>query len=135
MAAVRDHRAAGVPTEKLVLGVAFYGRHWTDVSAGDSHGLGQPGSPGESTFGGTRYSNIAPNLVNKAGFVRHWDTVAQAPWLWHAEDGIFISYDDPESLRAKAAFIKEENLAGVMFWQYSTDHKNQLLDTLYKTLR
>ncbi|HEY7883495.1 MAG TPA: glycoside hydrolase family 18 protein [Cellvibrionaceae bacterium] len=135
MSAIQNHLDAGVPVEKLVLGVAFYGRHWTDVSAGDNHGLGQPGSPGESTFGGTRYNNIAPNLVNAAGFTRHWDPVAQAPWLWHAKEGVFISYDDPESLTAKAAFIKEKNLAGAMFWQYSSDYKNQLLDVLYQKLR
>ena len=133
-AAVKLHLAAGVPAAKIVVGVAFYGRHWTDVGP-ENNGLFQPGNAGASSFGGGRYSNLAPNIINQQGFVRHWDEVARAPWLYNAGQKIFISYDDPESLKNKASYIKTHGLAGAMFWQYTSDYEHQLLDTLNRYLR
>jgi GH18 family chitinase len=37
-------------------------------------------------------------LVGRDGSVRYWDPDAQAPF-WNADRRIFISYDDPESMR------------------------------------
>ena len=53
--------------------------------------------------------------------MRRWDAQAQAPFLWNAEKRIFISYDDPESLRVKSRYVLERGLAGVMFWEYYAD--------------
>ena len=41
--AVREFIAAGVPPAKVVVGVPFYGRAWTDIK-GEGTGLYQPGS-------------------------------------------------------------------------------------------
>lgn len=129
-AAVRDHLAAGVPAHKLVLGVAFYGRQWVNVHP-ENNGLYQVGYTGETGFGDNRYSNLAPSLVNKQGFVRYWDAVARAPWLWNAEQQIFISYDDAQSLREKSSYVLQHGLGGIMFWQYTSDYNNELLNTIY----
>lgn len=133
-AAVRDHLAAGVPAHKLVMGVAFYGRQWVNVHP-ENNGLYQMGYTGETTFGNNRYSNLAPNLVNKQGFVRYWDPVARAPWLWNAEQQIFISYDDPQSIRKKSEYVLQHGLSGIMFWQYTSDHQNELLTTIHNALQ
>jgi len=74
-------------------------------------------------------------MVGKVGWVRRWDPVSQAPWLWHPERHIFITYDDPESLRVKSRYILENGLAGAMFWQYYSDPTGQLLGTLFTELR
>ncbi|WP_339615693.1 glycoside hydrolase family 18 protein [uncultured Gilvimarinus sp.] len=127
--AVRNHIAAGVPANKLVMGVAFYGRHWTEVDA-NANGYKQLAKAGENPYGSSRFNNLAPNLVNKNGFVRYWDDVAKAPWLWSESDRIFISYEDPQSLAAKTHYIHDKGLAGVMFWQYTSDYQTQLLDAI-----
>jgi chitinase len=127
--AVRNHIEAGVPAHKLVMGVAFYGRHWTDVER-NNRGYKQPAKAGKNPYGSTSYNNLAPNLLNKNGFSRYWDDVAKAPWLWNEEEGIFISFEDPQSLTAKARYIRDHNLAGVMFWQYTSDYQHRLLDAL-----
>jgi chitinase len=67
--------------------------------------------------------------------VRRWDRAAQAPYLFHAEKRIFVTYDDPESLRVKSRYILEHGLGGVMFWQYYSDPTGALLDTLNRELR
>ena len=131
--AAREFLEAGVPAAKLVLGVPFYGRAWGDVGA-DAHGLYQPGSKPVERID-TSYGQIAASLVGRDGFVRYWDPDAQAPYLWNADRRIFISYDDPESMRLKARYILDHHLAGAMFWQYSDDPSGALLEALFSGLR
>lgn len=127
---VQGHIDAGVPPEKIVLGVAFYGRGWTDVN-GENNGLFQPVNGKGISF---PYGTLEEEYIDKNGFVRHWDESAQAPYLWNAESKTFISYDDVESLTHKAAFVKSKGLGGVMFWEYSQDTKGVLLNTLFTQL-
>jgi chitinase len=131
--AVRDFLAAGVPARKLVLGVPFYGRIWSDVTA-ENDGLYKPGKAPPAPID-VSYASLATKLVGRDGYVRHWDPVARAPFLWNADKRHFVSYDDPESLELKCAYVRERGLAGVMFWEYSVDATGALLDTLFNELR
>jgi chitinase len=131
--AVRDFVAAGVPAGKLVLGVPFYGRAWGEVN-GDNAGLYQQGKPVTEAIE-TSFGSLADKLVDRGGYVRHWDRQAQAPFLWNKEKRIFISYEDPESLRLKCRYILEQGMAGAMFWEYYADRTGALLDTLFTGLR
>ena len=77
---------------------------------------------------------MSTTLIDRAGFVRMWDGQAQAPYLWNKETRTFISYEDPESLRLKGAYILEKGLAGAMFWEYYNNRTGVLLHTLFTTL-
>ena len=130
-AAVRQFLAAGVPPAKLLLGAAFYGREFGDVQA--SHdGLYQ-------TYGRYRGEHPWPQLkrdyIGRAGFVRHWDAKARAAWLWNPRTRTFISYDDPRSIAAKAAYVKEHGLGGIMYWEQSHDPDGELVDAIWEGLR
>ena len=127
--AVRDYLAAGVPAAKIVLGVPFYGRQWGNVQ-GD--GLYQPGGPPKEKVE-TGYGS--PASRGEGGWQRRWDSRSQAPYLWHPEKKIFVTYDDPESLRIKSRYILENGLGGVMFWQYYSDTTGELLGALNDELR
>jgi chitinase len=70
----------------------------------------------------------------KNGFVRYFDPVASAPYLYNAEKQIFVSYDDPESLKLKCKYVLSHKLAGVMFWDYESDSSGALLDALNEGL-
>lgn len=129
---VREFLNAGVPASKLVLGVPFYGHAWAEVEpVGD--GLYQEGKPPRERVG-THYESLAA-LVTQPGWVRRWDALAQAPYLWNAEKRVFIAYDDPESLRLKSRYIREHGLGGAMFWEYKADPTGTLLGTLFDGLR
>jgi chitinase len=130
--AVKEFLAAGVPPSKLVVGVPFYGRGWSGVAA-DRNGRYQPGKPIEPRMD-LNYSHLASDVIGRDGFVRYWDTEAQAPYLWNAERKIFITYEDPESLGRKTQYIREHGLAGAMFWEYNSDLSGALLDALYRGL-
>jgi len=129
--AVREFLAAGVPAAKLVMGVPFYGRGWRDVNP-VAEGLYQSGSAVEKM--NLAYGRLADEVVGREGFIRRWDAIAQAPFLWNGERRIFISYDDPESMRLKAEYVRAKGLGGVMFWQYAEDPSGALLDALHTTL-
>jgi chitinase len=130
--AVKEFLAAGVPPSKLVVGVPFYGRGWSGV-APDRNGRYQPGKPIEPRMD-LNYSHLASDVIGRDGFVRYWDTEAQAPYLWNAERKIFITYEDPDSLGRKTQYIREHGLAGAMFWEYNSDLSGALLDALYRGL-
>ena len=76
------------------------------------------------------------DYINKNGFVRYWDADAKAPYLWNANTHLFISYADEESFTDKLNYVKDQKLAGVMFWEYVYDlEQNKLLNKLNHDLR
>ena len=67
-------------------------------------------------------------------YERHWDAVAEAPYLWNPQTRTFVSLDDPESLRLKAQYVRRHNLGGIMYWEHSHDPGEELLDVLAESL-
>ncbi len=125
---VRAYEKAGVPAEKILLGVPFYGREWGEVP-GQNHGLFQAGKVIPGAY--APYSAITTNLMGTgAGYIRYWDDAAKAPYLYNAEKHIFVSYEDPESLSVKCKYVREHKLGGVMFWEYFGDSSGKLLETI-----
>ncbi len=117
---------AGVPSEKLVMGIAFYGKGWQMDSTGNN-GLYRKAV--KSARGGG-FTYLKDSLIGMNGFSRFWDTAARAPYLFNSDKKIFISYDDEESVREKCAYVKQYKLGGAMFWEYNSDKKQYLLRTL-----
>ena len=125
-ASVRRFESEGVPAQKIVLGVPFYGHVWGNVPPAN-HGLFQTGSPVPNAF--ARYRDIVGSLLGQ-GFTRYWDRSASVPYLYNAQKQQFVSYEDPESLALKCAYVQRMHLAGVMFWEYDGDASSALLDTI-----
>jgi chitinase len=129
-AAVRQFLAAGVPPEKLLLGAAFYGREFDDVQAAHD-GLYQAYGRYQ---GEHRWPELERDYIGRNGFVRHWDAQAMAPWLWNPRTHQFISYDDPRSIAAKAAYVKAHRLGGIMYWEQTNDPDGELVDAIWEGL-
>jgi chitinase len=127
---IRQYELAGVPANKIVLGVPFYGHVWGEVPP-QNHGLFQPGKPVPNSF--SKYRDITATMLPQ-GFTRYWDAAAAVPYLYSEEKRIFISYEDPESLAAKCKYVLDHKLAGVMFWDYSSDSDGSLLNALNSSL-
>lgn len=116
--------AAGVPVEKLVMGLAFYGRVYTLASA-TKKGIGDSIINRER---GRGYSTIKDSLVDQNGFIAHRDKKAKAPYLYNPSNRQFITYDDEWSVKKKCKYVLHRKMGGVMFWEYSSDPKEYLLD-------
>lgn len=115
--AVRYYREHGVPEDKLVLGVPFYGRGFK-VNANANNGLYQPYSaPADAGD----WRRIRADLLGKPGWQRHWHPVAQAPWLYSPVEKVFISYEDATSIGIRARYAREQKLRGVFTWELTGD--------------
>ncbi|HWE36082.1 MAG TPA: glycoside hydrolase family 18 protein, partial [Isosphaeraceae bacterium] len=126
-ASVRHYVEAGVPRDKLVVGVPFYGKGWVVADTKDD-GLNQPPAKnppkGFSPGFDVAYRDIPAKLP---GASRHWSAKAKAPYLFDPARKIFFGYDDPESLRLKAEYAREHNLGGLMIWELSQDDREGTL--------
>ena len=127
---VEAFERAGVPANKLVLGVPFYGHEWGQVSD-RNHGLYQPGKEIPNAY--APYSAISQSMIDH-GFTRYWDTAASVPYLYNPDRQVFVSYEDPDSLRAKGKYVLEHKLGGVMFWDYNGDPSGSLLEAVGESL-
>jgi len=130
-ASVRAFELAGVPAEKILLGVPFYGHVWGEVADRD-HGLMQPGKAVPNAY--APYSAVTGTMLDH-GFIRYWDPIASVPYLYNPEKHIFVSYEDTESLAAKCRYVLIHKLGGVMFWDYSGDPSGALLGAINESLR
>jgi chitinase len=117
--AIDRYLAEGVPAEKLLLGLPFYGRGWRGVSAVDA-GLcqGARGVPrGTYEKGVEDYSVLAAR--NMPSFC---DANAGAHWTFDGQE--FWTFDNPLSIAWKTSYIRGHNLRGAMFWEMSGDSSN-----------
>jgi chitinase len=119
----------GVKSGQIVIGAAFYGKGWRGVPP-ENNGLYQLNRG--QWRGSGRYSAIREKYEDKNGFVRHWDPIAMAPFLYNAKDSIFISYEDTVSIRLKTKYAANTGLGGIMFWSLGSDtDKDGLVDAIY----
>ena len=145
--AINHYMQKGAPASKLTAGLPIYSREWRDVKAGNSNGLYQPSTanqppPGSWDEPGVPsgvhdYKDLVSSYINKNGYVRYWDDVAKAPYLYNPNQmgGHFISYEDTQSLGHKLNYISDQNLAGAMFWELTQDvapGPNSLIDKIYE---
>jgi len=82
------------------------------------------------------YSNGV--FAGGAGYTRHWNAQAQVPFLYSPTAKRFITYDDAESMRVKAAYTNQQGLGGMMFWEASEDVTTpgaSLSDAVYEGMR
>lgn len=122
--AVDYYRRHGVPRDKIVLGVPFYGQGFRVVSAGEQAGLYQP-QVGTVEVGDWR--DIKRDLLPDPTWQRHRHPVARSPWLYHPGTQTFVSYEDAESILERAAFAARQGLRGAFTWQLAGDDDEHTL--------
>ncbi|RKP37176.1 glycoside hydrolase [Dimargaris cristalligena] len=136
---ITDWLAAGFPPNKLVAGLAMYGRTMLASGAMTSSDIyttqvkqAVKGDKDDAVWQGPcnkdpaqfstvwKYKNLrsegilANGNTTGAGWTRNWDTKSQTPWLFNEQTKNFISYDDPTSLRIKVDYARQQQLGGVM---------------------
>ncbi|KAI9026001.1 glycoside hydrolase superfamily [Phycomyces nitens] len=151
---------AGVPANKLVAGIAFYGRATTAkqnmLITGSQYQPQITGKPaqGDSLDGPWKDSSCPADAGSRTGiwrygkmrsqgllssatkavspWVRTWDNVSQTPWLFNPKTKTYITYDDPASIAVKVNHALCKNLGGVMIWSAEQDSSNgELLNAVY----
>ncbi|MFA7366722.1 MAG: glycosyl hydrolase family 18 protein [Bacilli bacterium] len=123
---INAYHSLGIPKEKIVLGIAFYG-HGFKVSNAGNNGMG---ADTDTAVAGNKFTIsyraiVNDYLSNPETYTVYYDDAAKASWLYG--NGTVISYDDPRSIAAKCDYVNDNDLGGVMFWQYSQDHTDSIL--------
>jgi chitinase len=122
--AVMDHIEFGIPREKIVLGIPFYGKRWKDVGP-ENNGLYQPG-----TFDRGLSQDKIHELQSDPAYQEGWDYGAENAFLYSQEKLEWVTFENRKSIEHKIYFMKKEQLAGVMFWELSEDPSGSLLDAI-----
>ncbi|MBW8824482.1 MAG: glycoside hydrolase family 18 protein [Xanthomonadales bacterium] len=121
--AVEYYRAHGVPADRIVVGLPFYGRGYR-VSSDANDGLYQPYS---GTYPVGDWRTIKAKLLGDPAWRQHWHPGAQSPWLFNAREHVFVSYENPRSIGIRAQFAHDHGLRGVFTWELAGDDDEQSL--------
>ncbi len=102
----------GLPAEKLLLGISFYGQRFEGANA--------MYRPLNTTGGGTITYPEVSQLIGK-GWTQRRDAAAGVPYLTKDGGMGVISYDDPESVALKCQYVRDQQLGGVILWHLGQD--------------
>lgn len=135
---------AGVPKEKLILGVPSYLRAVTNAPS-TNNGLYQSfnyqtpfvgdmddnrqGHEGNAQGQQSYYSTIMGSPTAKWDFTKYpvhdlknSANMSYASWLYSNDgNGIFASYDTVDVINTKVQYVKDQGLAGMMMWEMISD--------------
>jgi chitinase len=113
---------AGLPPNKLVVGVPYYARSYGNVPP-ENNGLFQRAGPAPREWTGTNVdvAHLSRAKLEAAGFRVFTEPDAQAPFAYNPSTGVWITYDDAESLARKADYVRARGLRGMMIWEAGSD--------------
>ncbi|GAB6023612.1 Chitinase 5 [Chamberlinius hualienensis] len=136
----------GADRDKLIMGIAFYGRTYT-LGSKESNSLGSPvqkwntdgGSPGPYTnaSGFLAYYEIC-DYIQKGGWNVKYDSVGKCPYMY--KDLNWVGYEDADSIKIKLDYLKQMGYGGAMLWAIDMDDfrgtcgtKDILIETIRPT--
>ncbi|XP_071128446.1 acidic mammalian chitinase-like [Mytilus edulis] len=138
--AVKMWLNSGTPKEKLIMGMASYGRSFILNNTSET-GLGAPTS-GQGTAGSTTkekgflsYYEICYDIMYQ-NWTEIWLDEQKVPFAYH--DNQWISFETPKSIAIKTKYIIDNGLGGGMMWALDLDDfhgvcgqgKNPLMKTM-----
>lgn len=111
---VQAHLDAGVPADKLVMGMPFYGRG------------GGEGFPRFYDFNKKGYSKE---------YTEKWDDIAKVPYLIDSNGRMVLGFENLRSIGFKCQYILNKQLRGGMYWEYSDDNdQGDFCRTVYEII-
>lgn len=110
---VKAHLEAGVPADKLVVGVPFYGKGKRSYRSGHD------------------FKRIYPI---PEGYTEMWDEAANAPYVVDGEGNFVFGFENERSLKDKVSYIKDNGLRGIMNWDYAGDDADLTLTRIMHTI-
>ena len=104
---------AGMPSEKILLGIPFYGRLGATITKS--------------------YDDLRKDYINKNGYEIAFDKQAQVPYL--VKDGKFaMSYDNALSIFLKGQYVLRNCLGGIFSWTSTYDQANILAKSMNQSI-
>lgn len=103
---VEDYVNHGVPFDKMMLGLGFYGR-------GD----------------GTHYSQWTSTMQARPydDLTEQWDSIGCVPYIADADGVLTVGYENPRSIAIKCDYLKDKGFRGAMIWRTELDTDSMTL--------
>jgi chitinase len=113
--AIAKLKSLGIPSNKLLLGIGFYGRGWTGVTQSAPGGTATGAAPGTYEAGIDDYEVLktecpATGTVGGTAYAK-----CGSEW-W--------SYDTPATIATKMTWLDSQGLGGAFSWELSGDTAN-----------
>lgn len=105
--AIDAHLKAGVPCEKLVMGMPLYGR----------------GKQGYTT---------EPDSTK--GVTERWHGQSMVPYLVDSQGELVMGFENERSISIKCQYIIDHRLLGGMYWEYGDERQEKLRNTISQIL-
>ncbi|MBG0565134.1 glycoside hydrolase family 18 protein [Actinoplanes aureus] len=102
----------GVPAEKVLIGIGFYGRGWTGVTGAEPGAAATGPAPGRHAKGMEDYRVLADRCP---------PTGTVGGTAYARCGGQWWSYDTPETIGAKVAYARSRSLGGLFAWELAGD--------------
>ncbi|MEE1927498.1 glycoside hydrolase family 18 chitinase [Streptomyces sp. TRM 70351] len=126
-AAINKLKAKGVPAQKLLLGIGFYGRGWTGVTQSAPGGTATGPAPGAYEQGIEDYKVLKARCPATG-------TIAGTAYAHCGNQ--WWSYDTPATIDGKMDWAKQQGLGGAFFWELSGDTTNgELITAIHNGLK
>lgn len=107
---------AGMPSEKILLGVPFYGRYGATLTK--------------------TYDQILQEyLINNPNYSVRWDNTAKASYIVDQLDKFVLSYDNALALYFKGQYVRDNCLGGMFSWQSGMDKNNILSKFMVQSIK
>lgn len=106
--AVQTYLNAGMPANKLVLGIPFYGRR---------------------SFSNAPLSINYKNIIQldpQSYKIDNWDEKASVPYVTYNGE-YYCGYDNEKSIEIKGKWLLEKGMKGMMYWDYDGDDNSRTL--------
>jgi chitinase len=136
--AVNNFLNNGVASDKLGIGIAFYGYVWLGGSGTSTGGVTQPRQSWTNapTVTTPSFTTIMTDYYQSNLY--QWDASAQAAYLSisnaNPASDMFISFDNQRTCQAKVSYARNHALGGVMIWELAQDHTASLPDPLLQSI-
>lgn len=116
---VQRYLTAGVPSQKLILGIPAYGVGWHLTKNNEKPESSLVSSIINHNEENLSYSSIKKNYIDNGASI-FWDSNAKASYI--IDNNKFITYESVESIKEKNNYIKKHNLGGIMLWEITQDN-------------
>lgn len=120
---VNAYRAAGVPAAKIGVGIGTYGSCWRGTTAPLQTLASSAGVVASDNA--MSYANIVAQYYTASAY--QWDATARMGYLSFPtprgpQQCNLVSYEDPQSVAEKGAYVKSQGLGGAIVWTLGEGH-------------
>ncbi len=129
---VSSFTSAGVPANKLGIGMDFYGYIWSGGSGTPTGGVSAPDqswSSAPTVQSNVPYYQIMDQYYQPSN--DKWDSGAQAAYIsivdnTNSANDKFISYDNATTAQSKVNYVKSNGLGGMIIWELGAGYRSNM---------